>query len=60
MGTMGGAGMVAHLCCLGYCFAKYFYLSKGESGVRVEHWVDKAWWGVNRYFDVAVGGVQRD
>lgn len=52
--------MVAHLCCLGYCFAKYFYLSKGESGVRVEHWVDKAWWGVNRYFDVAVGGVQRD
>ena len=33
---------------------------QGGSGVRVEHWVDKAWWGVNRYFDVAVGGVQRD
>lgn len=60
MGAMGEGGMVAHLCCLGYCFAKYLYLDKVRSDVRVEHKEDKAWYRVNKYFDVAVGGVQRD
>lgn len=37
MGAAGNAGMVAHLCCLGNCFAKYLYLNGMGSDVRLEH-----------------------
>ena len=39
--TGGKAGMVAHLCCLGYRFAKHLNLDKVGSDVRVEQPGDK-------------------